>query len=169
MNLSKKKELATRTLNIGKSRIVFVASRKDEIKEAITKQDIRDLVESGAIKVKDIGGRTKVEKRKRKRGIGKIKKNVNTNKQDYVIMTRKLRKYAAEKHNRGEINKEELTDIRKRIRNRLFRSKAHLKSYVDGLRKWEKTYLWIWKFLTHSLNMRRFLSNENTKKKKKRK
>ena len=45
MNLQKKKELAARTLTIGKDRIMFNTSRLDEIKEAITKQDIKDLKE----------------------------------------------------------------------------------------------------------------------------
>ena len=93
MNLRKKKQLAKNTLGIGENRIVFVKPRLDEIKEAITKQDIRDLVKSGAIIIKKIKGRKTVVKRKRRRGTGKIRMKVNTRKQDYVILTRKLRKY----------------------------------------------------------------------------
>jgi large subunit ribosomal protein L19e len=135
MNLAKKKILASNTLNIGKNRIVFVNSRLDEIKEAITKQDIRDLKEEGAIVVKEIKGKRKKEKRKNKRGPGKIKKKVNRSKQDYVIMTRKLRKYVAEMKKQGILTMDEVKDIRKKIRNKIFRSKAHLKSYIGGLRK----------------------------------
>ena len=91
MNLNKKKSLAVRTLKVGKQRIVFLRSRLDEIKEAITKQDIRDLRKEGAIFVKDIKGRKKVEK-KNKRSPGNIRKKVNKRKQKYVIMKRKLRK-----------------------------------------------------------------------------
>ena len=47
MNLSKKKALAARTLNVGKARILFNVQRLGEIKEAITKQDIRDLHKEG--------------------------------------------------------------------------------------------------------------------------
>ncbi len=43
MNLRTKKELAAKALKVGKERIVFVEARLDEIKEAITKQDMRDL------------------------------------------------------------------------------------------------------------------------------
>ena len=135
MNLKKKKALAIRTLKVGKERIVFLESRLDEIKEAITKQDIRDLQKEGAIIVKEIKGRIKVKKRKRKRGPGKVKKKVNKRKQEYVIMTRKLRKYVAEIKKQGKLSKEEVVEIRKRIRNRKFRSKAHLKEYIGGLRK----------------------------------
>jgi len=131
MNLSKKKSLATRTLGIGKERIMFVQSRLDEIKEAITKQDIKDLKQDGAIIVKEVRGRKKNVKKKKKRGPGKVKKKVNRRKQEYVIMTRKLRKYIAEIKKRGELSREETKEIRKKIRNKFFRSKAHLKSHIQ--------------------------------------
>jgi len=135
MNLNKKKKLASRTLNVGIERIVFVKSRLEDIKEALTKQDIRDLKQDGAIVVKEVKGRKKKVKRKTRRGPGKVKKKVNTRKQDYVIMTRKLRKYVAEMKNQGKLSPEEIKDIRKKIRNKIFRSKAHLKQYIGGLRK----------------------------------
>lgn len=135
MNLIKKKKLAQEVLGKGKKKIVFVNSRLDEIKEALTKQDIRDLQKEGAIIVKENKGRRKLTKRKNKRGPGKIKKNVNTRKQDYVIMTRKLRKYVAELKERKILTRDEVTDIRKKIRNRQFRSKAHLKEYISELKK----------------------------------
>lgn len=131
MNLRKKKELASRTLGIGKSRIVFLESGKNEIKEAITKQDIKDLVTSGAIIIKEIKGRKKILKKNRKPGIGKIKKKIKKRKKEYVIITRKLRTYAKEMNVQGKINKSELKEIRKKIRNREFRSKSNLKNYFN--------------------------------------
>ena len=50
-------------------------------------------------------------------------------------MTRKLRKYVAEMKNQGKITREDATEIRKKIRNRIFRSKAHLKEHIGGLRR----------------------------------
>jgi len=135
MNLKNKKALAVRALGVGKGRIAFVESRLDEIKEAITKQDIKDLQKEGIIIVKEIKGRKKNVGKKKKRGPGKIKKKLNTRKQDYVIMTRKLRRYVAELKKREELSREEIIEIRKRIRNKKFRSKAHLKEYIGGLRE----------------------------------
>lgn len=135
MNLKKKKELAARTLGVGKKRIVFLQPRLSETKEAITKQDIRDLKQEGAIAVKEIKGRKKNIKKKAKKSPGNIRKKVNKRKQEYVIMTRKLRGYVAELKKRGELSQEEVVEIRKRIRNRIFRSKANLRSYVEELRK----------------------------------
>jgi large subunit ribosomal protein L19e len=117
MKLNKKKELARRTLNVGKSRIIFLESRLDEIKEAITKQDIRDLKKEGAIVVKEIKGKRKVRK-KRKRSVGNIKKKVKTRKKDYVIMTRRLRNYLSELKKAGKISRKDEKELRKKIRIR---------------------------------------------------
>lgn len=144
MNLSKKKKLAKSILNVGEDRIVFLESRLDEIKEAITKQDIRDLQKSGAIIVKDIKGRRKVNK-KRKRSTGNVRKKVKKRKREYVILTRSLRKKLGNKKTRGDISSEDVKNIRKKIRNKNFRSKAHLKEQLGGI------------------------TNENTEEKKKRK
>lgn len=135
MNLKKKKALAVRALGVGKKRIVFLKPRLSETKEAITKQDIKDLQKEGAIVVKEIKGRKKNIKKKTRRSPGNIRKKVNTRKRDYVIMTRKLRRYVAEMKTQGEVSKEESDDIRKKIRNKIFRSKAHLKEYIRRLRE----------------------------------
>ena len=134
MNLKNKKTMASNALKVGRDRIVFLTTRLVEIKEAITKQDIRDLKEEGAIEVKPIKGRRKI-KSKTHRSTGNIRKKVNTRKRDYVIMTRKLRGYTAELEKQGKLNREEVKEIRKRIRNKAFKSKANLKLYIEGLRK----------------------------------
>ncbi|MBI2004141.1 hypothetical protein HYS72_01620 [Candidatus Pacearchaeota archaeon] len=130
MNLRNKKELTARTFGIGKKRIVFIESRKDEIKEAITKQDIRDLVANGAIIIKNIKGRKKIEKRGRKH-LGNVRKKVNKRKKEYVIITRKLRGYA--ERTASQIGKENLKKIRKKIKNREFKNKMDIKKYVEDL------------------------------------
>ena len=137
MNLAKKKALAAKALKVGKKRIVFLTPRLDEIKEAITKQDIKDLQKEGAITIKDVKGRKRANKKKKSRGIGKIKKKVKLRKQVYATMTRKLRKYTNELKKAGKLNAEDVNEIRKKIRNRFFKSKAHLREYTGGFDKWE--------------------------------
>ncbi|PIO08329.1 hypothetical protein COU59_01745 [Candidatus Pacearchaeota archaeon CG10_big_fil_rev_8_21_14_0_10_34_12] len=129
MNLAKKKSLAARTFSVGEKRIVFIDSRKSEIKEAITKQDMRDLKKDGAILIKEVKGRKKNSK-KSKRGVGKIRRKVNSRKKEYVIMTRKLRKYISNMKKEGNITLEEAKKIRKKIRNSIFRSKNNLKTHL---------------------------------------
>lgn len=135
MNLAKKKSLAAKTLKVGEGRIYFVRMRLEEIKEAITKQDIRDLKKDGAIKIKEIKGRKKVIRRKRIRKAGHIKKKVNRRKKDYVIMVRKQRGHVREMGKQGKLSNEEKKDLLKKIRNKKFRSKAHLKEHIGGLKK----------------------------------
>ena len=106
MNLGKKKELAKRTLGVGKERIAFAESRLEDIKEAITKQDIKDLYSQGAIVIKPKKGRRKVV-RKKSRSVGNVRIRVNKRKREYVAMVRKQRKHIAELKKRGELAKEE--------------------------------------------------------------
>ena len=135
MNLSKKKQLASKTLKVGEGRIIFVKSRINEIKEAITKQDIRDLEKEGAIIIREIKGKKTKIRKKKKRSPGKIRKITKSRKKEYVILTRKLRSYLSEVNKKGEVAKEDVIDIRKKIRNRKFKSKAHLKEYLGSLKK----------------------------------
>ncbi|NCN52008.1 hypothetical protein GW931_03275 [archaeon] len=125
-----KKELAAKALKVGKERIKFVKVRLDEIKDAITKQDIRDLVISGAITIKPVKGRKTNVKRKNRRGQGKVKKKVKKRKKEYVKITRKLRKHVKMLKEQGKITNEEKKQIRKEIRNKAFKSKSNLLLHI---------------------------------------
>jgi len=119
MNLRKKKELAARILKVGKERIIFSQQRLNEIKEAITKQDIRDLKRDGAITVREISGRRKNVNKRKSRGPGKVKKRVNKRKRDYIVLTRKLRAHIKDLRNRGKIQQDKTDNLRKKIRNKI--------------------------------------------------
>jgi large subunit ribosomal protein L19e len=133
MNLKKKKQLAMRTFGVGEKRIMFLEPRLDEIKEALTKQDMRDLEKDGAIIIKPINGRKKLVKKKKSRSTGNVRKKVNKRKQEYVAVTRKLRKYLYEIS--SKLTKKEKEDLRKKIRNRFFASKSEFKNYISGVKK----------------------------------
>jgi len=134
MKLDKKKALAAKVFGVGKSRVLFVEPRLAEIKEAITKEDIKALHQEGAILIKEIGGRKKVVRRKR-RLQGNIKVHVNTRKQNYVKLTRKLRAYVVELQKSKVLSADEVKSIRKKIKNKEFKSKAQLKDYAQSLRR----------------------------------
>jgi len=127
MNLAKKKELAAKVLKVGKNRIVFMEGHLDEIKEAITRLDILDLYKARVIQIKEVNGRKKIVRRRHRRRTGKIKKKVNTQKKEYVIITRKLRAFVRGLVRTGAIDKREKKEIRKQIRARKFKNKRHLK------------------------------------------
>ena len=139
MNLAKKKELAKKVLKVGKDRIAFVDARIDEIKEAITRQDILDLYKEGAIIVKPIKGRMRkirsLGRRRARRSVGNVRQHTNKRKKNYVILVRKQRSYVAELKRQKEITNEEFKSLRKKIRNKFFRNKAHLKEYTQEMKK----------------------------------
>jgi large subunit ribosomal protein L19e len=134
MNLKNKKELAKKVLGIGKNRIIFSPEGLAEIKEAITKEDIKSLHAEGIISIKPIKGRRKIIKRKTRRGYGKIKMKVKNRKRDYVKLTRKLRAYLKDLKRRNEIDKKNYLDIRKKIKMRYFKSKSYLEDYIKNLK-----------------------------------
>lgn len=127
MNLRAKKLLAAKTLGAGKGRIIFNIQRLEEVNEAMTKQDIRDLFASGAIMIKGIHGTRKVLTRKTRRRVGSIKKKVNKGKRKYIILTRKLRNYISELLFQEKITKPQYAKLRQEIKAHAFKSKAHLK------------------------------------------
>jgi|SRR3989338_2767765 len=135
MNLEKKKILAARTLKVGKARIVFNTQRLGEIKEAITKQDIRDLFDSKAIFIKEIKGRKKIEKRKSRRRKGSIKKTIKRSKEKYMILARKLRAYLFELRRKELLPRDKYLQLRKQIKAGVFKSKHHLKESIAGVKK----------------------------------
>ena len=134
MDLSKKRALVARTLGIGKGRVMFNVNHINEIKEAITKQDVRDLLTSKAIFIREIKGR-KVNVAGKRRRAGSIRMKPNSRKRDYIILTRKLRSYISEIRKHGSINNEEFVNIRKGIRSKIFKNKAHLKEHIQTMQK----------------------------------
>ena len=130
MQLARKKVLAAKVLNVGKNRIIFIKEHLSEIKEAITRRDIIDLHKSGAIQIKEVSGRKKIIKRKHRRRIGKVKNKVKNRKAEYVIITRKLRKFVRGFARSMKIDKEKNKEIRKQIRARKFKSKKNLKEHL---------------------------------------
>lgn len=131
MKLDKKKQLAMKVLKVGKGRVIFDSESLAEIKEAITKQDIRDLFSQGIIKIKGKKGKKRLEKRKTKRKSGKRKKRVRKEKKDYVRITRKLRRYVLELRKSEKISKEDYKRLRKEIKARAFKSKSRLKEHLE--------------------------------------
>ena len=135
MKLDNKKYFASRALHVGQGRIIFNKERLNEVKEAITKQDIRDLVKDGAIFIKPISGRAKVERRTSRRRAGSVRKKAINKKREYMIITRKLRNHLSEIKKQGLITRDKWLELRKRVRARHFRSKAHMKEELAIVQK----------------------------------
>jgi large subunit ribosomal protein L19e len=132
MKLERKKELVARALGVGTGRIRFNPARLSEVKEAITKQDMRDLLAGGAIVIVPVSGRKKVEKRMRRRGPGKVRMKVVDGKRRYITLTRKFRKYLANLRATGKITEEGYQKARREIKASVFKDMNHFKEAVSG-------------------------------------
>jgi large subunit ribosomal protein L19e len=64
MNLRSKRRIVADLLSVGLDRVWFDEDRAEDIKAAITREDLRGLVQEGAIRVKQKQGVSKVRARK---------------------------------------------------------------------------------------------------------
>lgn len=132
MNLTKRKQLASKVLGVGKNKIIFDESSLPEIKEAITKQDIRDMYAEGIIRIRETRGRRHKQKRKTRRGFGKIKFRVRNKKKVYIRTVRKLRAYLNELRLQGKITDIRHKELRRKVKTSAFKNKAHLKEHMEA-------------------------------------
>jgi large subunit ribosomal protein L19e len=71
-DLSAQKRLASDVLDVGKNKVWFDPDRQGDIAEAITREDVRELVDEGAIRADEPGGnsRGRARERQEKRAYG---------------------------------------------------------------------------------------------------
>ncbi|MBS3171191.1 50S ribosomal protein L19e [Candidatus Woesearchaeota archaeon] len=142
MKLNVQKRIAASLLKAGQNRVVFDNTRLNDIKEAITKADIRRLINDGAIKAKQKKGissfrtnKLRLQKRKGKRkGIGSRKgtKTARTpRKRAWITKVRVQRRFIKLLKIKKLVAPETYTKVYKMIKGNQFRSKRHLKLYLD--------------------------------------
>lgn len=134
MNLEKKRHLAARALGVGVNRIRFNNERLADVKEAITKQDIRDLMADGALSVREVKGRSSGRLERPRRRAGSVRVHVKKTKTTYVNFIRKTRAYLAELRKQETINSEHFKTLRKELKGRHINSKTHLKERITHLK-----------------------------------
>ncbi len=132
--LSLQKRLAASILKVGESRIVMDPEHLEDIKNAITRSDIKKMISHGYIKVKP----TKIKKpelypKKRKRGPGRKKgaKGARlTKKRRWINTIRPLRKMLRELRERKVIDSRTYRETYRMIKSGAFRDRSHLKLYL---------------------------------------
>ena len=135
-SLITQKRLASHILGVGINRVRFDIDRLDDIQEALTKADIRDLIKDNAISSKPIKKR-RVKIRYKRRGTGKRKKTVRRRKQTYVKLIRKLRKHLALLKQNNIITSAECNKLRLLAKAGQFKSLRHLKDQIQTMGKGE--------------------------------
>jgi large subunit ribosomal protein L19e len=147
MKAEKAKIIAARLLKVGKNKIWINPEEADSIKEAITKDDIRELIKNGVIKkLKDSEqsrGRTrKIKKQKekgRRKGHGSrkgTKEARSGRKARWINSVRAQRALLRELREKYPERIKELgyRKLYRMIKGGYFRSKAHLEKFVKGVK-----------------------------------
>jgi len=128
------RRLAAEILKVGESKIWFDTTKISEIEKAVTKADIRKLIQKGYIKARREKLKMPKERRKRRRyeGSKKGKKySIVPRKRRWVNLVRSLREFARELKEEGKIDNRTYRLVRKWIKGGMFKSRAHLKLYLE--------------------------------------
>ena|SRR3989338_8130387 len=142
MSLKTQKRIAAAVLKSSPKKVWFDSTRLEEIKEAITKADIRSLVKDHAIIAKRDAGSSKSRIRKatlqksrgRRKGPGSRKSGTNariTRKRVWINHIRAQRELLQALRGNNAITKSDYRELYLKSKGGFFRSKRHLKMFIE--------------------------------------
>lgn len=145
MNLGKQKQLASRALGVSKKRIKFDAKTpeaKKSLKEVISREDVRALVEEKVISKLPKKGiaRTRAnkilaqKKKGRRQGQGSRKGTANARfneKDKWMIKIRALRAELQRLKAEGKLETSTFRELYLKAKGNFFRNKRHMKLYME--------------------------------------
>jgi large subunit ribosomal protein L19e len=140
VNIAKKRALVARILDVGANRIRFEPDRLEDVADSITRDNIRSLVNSGAIWTVQVKGTSRGRAIK-KRAVWKVhgkgpgskkgKKTARVGKKAvYVIKVRSMRYHLKVLKERKDISNEIYWQLYKKVNGGQVRSLAHLRELV---------------------------------------
>ena len=142
MILTSQRRVSAQLLKCGENRVWFDPARISEIKEAITKSDIRKLINDLAVQKRPEVGQSRFRLRKRntqkrkgrQQGPGSRKgtRHARIDRKDlWMAKTRSQREFAKELHDKQLIPNAVYHDVYKKVKGGFFRSIRHIKLYLD--------------------------------------
>ncbi|MBP2029235.1 large subunit ribosomal protein L19e [Methanohalophilus levihalophilus] len=140
-NLANQKKLASKILGCGMNRVWLDPDAAEDIAGAITRADIRDLIEAGQIKAAPVRGvsrgRARVRDAKRKyghrkgHGSRKGRKGArNPRKEQWMKKIRALRRRLKEMRDEGELDRSTYCLVYRKAKGGEYRSVAHLEAHL---------------------------------------
>ncbi|QLG48817.1 50S ribosomal protein L19e [Natrinema halophilum] len=141
-DLSAQKRLAADVLDVGKNRVWLDPDAQGDIAEAITRDEIRELVDEGRIQADDPSGnsRGRARERNEKRSYGhqnghgkrRGKKGARKNEKDeWQNKIRAQRRKLRELRDKGELTPTQYRELYKKAGGGEFRSVRYLLNYID--------------------------------------
>lgn len=139
-SLKMQRRLASDILGVGEKHVWLDPSKTKEIKEAITREDISNLIKKGIIKRKvyvgQSRGRARIlhlkKVRGHRRGIGsrKGKKSARAS-VDWRLKVRALRNELKSQLDQGKITKKEFRELYRKVKGNVFHSVSHLRYTIE--------------------------------------
>lgn len=144
MKLKMQKRLAADVLGVGEGRVWIDPDRTAEVSTAITRGDIRQLIDDGAIKAKPekSTSRGKARKRQDQRRKGRqsgsgtrkgSKRSRKSKKEKWIGKVRSLRQKLRELRDDGVISSSLYRELYRKVKGGAFRSKSHLDTYLKDI------------------------------------
>jgi len=141
-DLKSQKRIAADVMDVGEDRVWLDPEQMEKIGEAITRKDIRNLVEGGAIQKKDVKGTSKARAKHNKKqkskgrqkghGSRKGRKTARKSEKDeWMEKIRALRSELKEMRDEEEINSKQYRELYNKAKGGFFRNKKHLNNYVE--------------------------------------
>ena len=143
MDLKTQKRMAAEVMDIGKDRVWIDPDEQEKVDEAITRKDIRNLIEGGTIQKKDEKGTSKgrakhIKKQKKKgrrkgQGSRKGKKGARkSDKKKWMEKIRAIRNRLKEMRDEGEITSDQYRELYDMSKGGFFRDTKHLENHVEN-------------------------------------
>ena len=145
MKLSTQKRLAADVMKVGMSRVWMDPDFEDEVSLAITRDDIRRLIDEGAIQKKRTTGVSRgrarhILKQKRKgqrKGPGRKKGKATakmSGKERWMMKIRPMRKELRKLRDTGKIAPKVYRELYLKAKGNAFRNTDHLRTYISERR-----------------------------------
>ncbi|WP_416840800.1 50S ribosomal protein L19e [Haloferax sp. DFSO52] len=142
-DLKAQKRMAADVLDVGKSRVWFDPDAQSDIAEAITREDIRELVDEGTIRAKTAKGNSKGRARERaakrsyghRKGAGsrKGRSGARKNKKDaWVSRIRAQRRRLKELRDDGTLDRTQYRSLYNKASGGEFDSVDRLEAYIQN-------------------------------------
>jgi large subunit ribosomal protein L19e len=142
-DLSAQKRMAADVLDVGKNRIWFDPEAQEEIAEAITREDIRELVDQGTIQADEVDGnsRGRARERNEKRAYGHrtgpgSRKGKSGGRQDskdeWISRIRAQRARLKELRDDGPLNRSQYRELYNKASGGEFDSVDRLEAYAEN-------------------------------------
>ncbi|MFT4303252.1 MAG: 50S ribosomal protein L19e [Candidatus Woesearchaeota archaeon] len=142
VNLKLQRKLASQILKCAPEKVKFDVDSLQEIKEAITKADIKGLIGTGVIGQKHSPGSSRARARKNlvqkrkglRKGYGSRKGTANarnSDKEQWINRIRKQRSLLKSLKSRDKIDNSVYVSLSKKAKGGYFRSERHLKTYLN--------------------------------------